>query len=162
MVLTCADTCCLINLINGRVLMLAATALGREIAAQGLVIDELQSLAQQIQQLVRSGNLRLIAGDQIFASEVDAVISGYNLGLGEAECIAIARKLGCSVATDDGKARRAAIAEVGKERVTGSLGLLRDLVRRQALDAVSAFRSYEAMLKAGAFLPAANLSFFES
>src|SRR3954470_4226896 len=114
--LTCTDTCCLINLIRGEVLDLAATTLEREICIQGLVEDELKADAEQVRLLVEAGKIRLVSGADLFASEVGIIASSYNLGLGEAECLALARKVGCSLASDDGKARRTAIAELGKTR----------------------------------------------
>ena len=50
-----------------------------------------------------------ISGSTVFASEVGDVAATYNLGLGEAECIAIAKKNGFTVASDDGSARKAAV-----------------------------------------------------
>jgi predicted nucleic acid-binding protein len=150
---TCADACCLINLNNGAVLEKIATAGHRKLVYQGLVEDELHSPAAAVRKLTAEGALTRISGSNIFASEISSIIRKYDLGLGESECIAIGVKYGMVVASDDGKARAAASNEVGRARVTGSIGLLKEAVSTGALTSGEAYRAYSLMVGAGAFFP---------
>jgi predicted nucleic acid-binding protein len=110
--------------------------------------------------MVGRGALTVVSGTTIFASEVLQVVDKYLLGLGEAECIAIGLKLNSSVASDDFRARRAAVTELGRSRVVGSIGLLREAVHAGALTSAAATAAYEEMRKHGAFLPRLEATYF--
>lgn len=157
---TCVDSCCLINLINGDVAEAVGGASGRQLMIQGFVEDEVQGHHAIIDKLVEENYLILIDGSTVFASEVGLIADTYNIGLGEAECIAIAKKRKCYLASDDNKARKAGIAEVGNSNVIGSIGLLRELVAQGVITAREAWTSYRLMKDAGAFLPKLSSNFF--
>lgn len=157
----CADSCCIINLLNGKALEVLVSP-DHPIRFQGLVEEELERHREELEPLLRTGAIVLISGDEIFASEVGAIAEKHNIGAGEAECIVIGNKFGMSVATDDGKARTAVLSELGKDRVTGSLGLLRNAVLNGKIDASAAYAIYERMKATGAFLPSVEKSFFEN
>jgi predicted nucleic acid-binding protein len=120
---------------------------------QGLVEDEMREDFTHIERLVTAGRVDLLSGDKIMASEVGTIADRYNLGLGESECIAIGRKFGIAVASDDRKARHAATRELGASNVIGSIGLLRLCVKAKIVTGSEAFEKYEEMKRRGAFLP---------
>lgn len=57
---------------------------------------------------------------------------------GEISCIVYAMKTGATVATDDYRARQTVIALCGQERLTGTVGLLDEMVKSGMLSARSA------------------------
>jgi predicted nucleic acid-binding protein len=157
----CADSCCIINLLNGGALGVLASP-DKPIAFQGLVEDELERHKGDLEPLLKAGAIVLISGDEIFASEVGAIAEKHNIGAGEAECIVVGNKLGMSVATDDSKARSAVQSELGKDRVIGSLGILKNAVLAGKIDSSDAYSIYEKMKATGAFLPSIDKAFFDS
>ena len=161
MIITCIDSCCLMNLLNSGFLIDLAASNQREFYIQGLVEDEMQTQATQVQQMISQRVLHLISGGSILASEVDYIASKYNLGLGESECIAIGKKMNIAVASDDKRARTAANYELGQSRVTGSIGLLREAVIAGNLRSSDAFQAYRNMRASGAFLPRLASEFFQ-
>lgn len=160
MIETCVDTCCLINLHNAGVLATIAASGVRRLMYQGLVEDELRDLRGDLAALTDAGIIQAIPGSQIFASEVAQILRRYDLGLGESECIAIGLRRGISVASDDNKARSAAKAELGADRVIGSIGLLKEAVIGGVLSTAEAYAAYVEMRAMGAFLPALTLTDF--
>jgi len=51
-------------------------------------------------------------------------------------------------------------AEIGAERLTSSIGLLREAIGAELLDQEAAFAAYELMKQLGGFLPALTREFF--
>lgn len=153
MIMTCVDACCLLNLIRGDFVSAVVVSATRSLCCQGLVIDEIVSDAPALARLIRSGALTEISGGQIFSSQLGAMAAAHNIGLGEAECIVIAKDLACSLASDDKRARTAAVAELGKARVTGSIGLIREAVAGGVVELDDAYLAYSKMINAGAYLP---------
>lgn len=156
----CVDTCCMINLLNGTLVRIFVERLQKDLRIQGLVEDELITHADEIKGLVADGVIRLIPGSEIFASEVRHVANKHNIGLGESECIALGLKNGWMVASDDGRARTAGIKEIGKERITGSIGILTQLVTAKVISQNTATTAYQKMKRAGGFLPKLPLNYF--
>jgi predicted nucleic acid-binding protein len=147
---------------NGDVLKVISAASHQRICFQGLVEDEIISRAAELVQLVQEKHVDIVSGEDLLASEIAAIVTQYNIGLGEAECILIGKKKQWRVASDDRKARLAATAEVGANQVTGSLGLLREVVGLGAISRSDAFDAYRQMRKLGGFLPAVEPTFFEA
>jgi predicted nucleic acid-binding protein len=153
MTLTCTDACCINNLINGKAVDAVAAANHRRFCVEGIIQDEVIQNREELERLIRSGLVQEFLGDNVKASEVGDVAAKHNIGLGEAECIAIGKKAGANVASDDSRARRAATNELGERRVTGTLGLLREAVARKTMTPSQAFESYRRMVEKGGYLP---------
>jgi predicted nucleic acid-binding protein len=160
MKLVCVDACCVINLIKGDAIDIVSSLQSIKLGMQGLVEDEIGESFDHIISLADKGRVSLLSGDQILASEVGAVASRYGIGLGESECIVIGKKLNCRIASDDKKARTAAHTELGKDRVTGSVGLLKLAVADGLLTERRAFELYEKMVSGGGFLPRLRVADF--
>lgn len=159
--IACADACCAINLINGNALEIVSDLSNLTLCIQGLVEDEIGEGYGRFEKLIAVGKIQLISGDDIRASEVSAVAGRYNIGLGESECIVIGKKYNCGVASDDRKARIAAESELGQGRIIGSVGLLKKAANEGLIDPASAYSIYQAMRKAGGFLPKVEPEFFK-
>ncbi|MCJ2054453.1 hypothetical protein [Methylobacterium sp. J-070] len=127
---------------------------------QGLVEDEILSHRDLLADLTGRGLIIHISGAEVFASEVGAIADKYNVGLGEAECIAIGLKSGCAVASDDRKARIAAETELGRSRIIGSIGLLAESVAAGVILPADAYTSYSIMKAKGAHLPRLSEDYF--
>lgn len=160
MILTCVDTCCILNSTKADFFGIIAVGLNRIFYIQGIVEDELNEVDDFGLELIQAGLLHSISGSTVFASEVGDVAANYNLGLGEAECIAIAKKNGFTVASDDGNARKAAAKELGREKIIGSLGLVVETVKSGIIDPSTAASGYDAMRRRGAFLPPVPNTYF--
>lgn len=78
------------------------------------------------------------------------------LGDGESSCLAVALERQATIATDDRAARR--YGEKANIAVTGTLGLLRALVRKQHLTMTEADTVLEAMIRQGYRSPVHRLS----
>jgi predicted nucleic acid-binding protein len=98
--------------------------------------------------------------DEISAEELAAFIEDNDLGAGESEAILACEQVGKDLWCDDRRARNVARERLGDQRVTGTLGVLLELVRLQDLAPEVAHVSYEAMIAAGGFLPARTLDEF--
>jgi predicted nucleic acid-binding protein len=111
--------------------------------------------------LIARGVLRLV--DDPWVVDAVALLSRtHRLGIGELECLAYAsRDATLIVCCDDGRARRVIAAQIGQERVVGSIGLLRRCVRNGVLLPAIAQQSYEQMRQAGAYLPVLSATFFQ-
>lgn len=148
------------NLLNAEILELIVRANCRILQYQGLVEDEIVTHREALQDLTERGLITQISGSEVFASEVAAIADKYNVGMGEAECIAIGLKSGCAVASDDRKARIAAEAELGRPRIVGSIGLLSEAVLARAISPIDAYACYRAMKQCGAHLPHISQDYF--
>ncbi len=162
MIITCADSCCLINLSKADFVEKIAHQIRRIFYIQGLVEDELNEVQNFGQALLAANLLQPISGSAVFASEVGQIAAPYNIDLGEAECIAIAEKNGYAFATDDNKARKAAQTVLGNHRVVGSLGLLTEAVKVGVIEPAEAAAGYSLMRARGAFLPRVSGNYFET
>src|SRR4051794_12337245 len=98
MSLIAIDTCCMINLLRGAVLVPISSTLHVQFAFQGLVFDELADDQAALQNLTRAGLAVEISGHDLYASQVADVALRYNIGLGEAECIVLGAMLGSPIA----------------------------------------------------------------
>ena len=96
----------------------------------------------------------------ISATDLAEFIELNDLGAGESEAILACEQIGRHVWCDDGRARTVARERLGIDKVTGTLGILKDLVRIQDLTPELAHSSYQAMIAAGGFLPSMTLQDF--
>lgn len=154
------DTSVIINLFNGSKLC-NVIRWEREWRIGPIVVRECNANIT-LHLLEKADYWEAIDDSAIDAAEFIRLINVYNLGEGEAECIAY-----CLNYTevyfycDDRRARRVALEILGRERVSGTLGLLRLVVAGNRMNAGEAYRSYVLMKEAGGFLPNISESYFE-
>lgn len=160
---TILDASTLINISNGKVLDLILALPGRTFIVSTEVRKESRTIAEIVDALVTLGLVEIIDDSVISAAAVAQARTAWQLGSGECECILAAAALGISsVACDDLKARRRIESELGTESLTGSLGLLKDLVNAGLLDSDEAYSAYLLMRAAGGFLPSVHQGYFDS
>jgi predicted nucleic acid-binding protein len=107
-----------------------------------------------------SSKLTLLDDNEATSSVFLDLLERFGLGDGETECLAFSVGTDFGVCSDDRKARQISESIIGKEKVTGSLGLLREAVHLGLVTADEAFQTYIKMKTAGGFLPDINLAFF--
>jgi predicted nucleic acid-binding protein len=155
------DASTLINLANGEVFAKIVSLPGRSFQVSPTVLKESLTVAKAIRAAVKRGDIALVDDGAIDASEFERALEEWGLGSGETECILAARVLACSVACDDGAARRIIERELGSARLTGSVGLLRDAVSAGLLTAQDAYDAFLRMKQLGGYLPTLALSDFQ-
>jgi predicted nucleic acid-binding protein len=151
-VIVILDASTLINLANGEVFAAIASLPGRSFKVSEVVRQESKTVARAIQIAIKRGDMAWVDADLIDAGEYEDALDSWGLGPGETECILAARVLGCSVACDDGAARRV-IKKNMDIQLTGSIGLLRDAVRAGLLTGPEAYDAFELMKRRGGYLP---------
>lgn len=156
------DASTLINLDNGEAFAQVLSIPGRSFQVSAEVLRESRTVAVAIKTAVQQGQIALVDDNAIDAAEYEDAIAEWQLGPGETECILAAKSLGCSVACDDGAARKVIRREIGVERLTGTVGLLRDAIAAGLTTAEAAFESYQQMKRRGGFLPDLKLADFQS
>lgn len=67
-------------------------------------------------------------------SDVASMATEYAIGIGESECLAIAKKYEFNFISDDKRARHAAMKAIPTAAVTGSIGLLCSLLDANAIN----------------------------
>ena len=149
------DACSIINLINGGCIDKVVSASYNDyfvgdVVLEHEMINPLQRLV--IQALITKGHVGVLRSSVPF-STVIAFQEKYNLGIGETECIVLCKKQGYAVCSDDRKASKTAIRELGSGRVLTSLRLLKDAVANTVLLCAEAIECYSQMLEKGGFLP---------
>ena len=110
---------------------------------------------------VERGDIDWVDDTAIDAQEFEDALAVWELGPGETECILAAKALGCSVACDDGAARKVIEREIGIPRMTGTVGLLREAVVAGLITAQQAYEAYQQMKRLGGFLPKLAVADFE-
>jgi predicted nucleic acid-binding protein len=154
------DACSWINLVNGNGALAVVLRLpGFEWHVGPLVRDECGDLAE-VEAAVGEGNVNALDDSLIGVNAFTALRTKHRLGPGETECIAFAMALGFGVCTDDGRAREAAATELGKDRLIGSIGLLKRSVSAGLITAAGALDMYEHMVARGAYLPVCAVTDF--
>lgn len=126
-----------------------------------IVRSECDDLQEHLDAFASDGKLIFLADDTLTPHEFAEILNLYELGLGETECIALAKQQGLSVCTDDKAARKAAAEHLGAGRVVGSLGLVRECVHRGLMTLQEACVAYNAMKACGAFLPPITPNYFD-
>ncbi|MGS0997110.1 hypothetical protein [Rhodanobacter sp. UC4451_H18] len=155
------DASTLINLANGGVLGDVLVLDGFEFLVGEAVLEEIPSIAEEVEQVVATGLLRFVDDNVITAKAFSQAKREMRLGDGETECILAAGIMGCCIACDDKQARREAKARLDPEdRVTGSIGLLRALCAAGKASPHEALAAYQLMIERGGYLPEASLELF--
>lgn len=155
------DASTLINLDNGDVLAKVLSLPGWTFQISSEVLRESRSVAKAIKGAVERGDIDWVDDTAIDAEEYKDALADWELGPGETECILAAKAQGCSVACDDGAARRVVEREIGVPRMTGTVGLLREAIVAGVVTAEEAFEAYQQMKRLGGFLPKLSLADFK-
>lgn len=154
------DASTLINLANGGVFATIVSLPDLTFQVSEVVLRESQTVAKAIRAAVKRGDIAWVDDGQIDADEFEDALSDWGLGPGETECLLAAKALNCSVACDDGAARRMIEIELGTARLTGTVGLLRQAISAGVITPEAAFAAYQQMKRLGGFLPNLALSDF--
>lgn len=155
------DASTLINLDNGDVIAEVLSLPGRTFQISPEVLRESRTVAKAVKAAVGRGDIDWVDDTAIDAKEYENALAVWELGPGETECILAAKALGCSVACDDGAARKVIECEIGVSRMTGTVGLLREAVAAGLITAEEAFNAYQQMKRLGGFLPKLSLVDFK-
>lgn len=155
------DASTLINLDNGDVLTEVLSLPLRAFQISPEVLRESRTVAKAIKAAVERGDIDWVDDTAIDAQEFEDALAVWELGPGETECILAAKALGCSVACDDGAARKVIESEIGIPRMTGTVGLLREAVVAGLITAQQAYEAYQQMKRLGGFLPKLAVADFE-
>lgn len=147
------DACTLINLANGEVLSEILQLPGIEFQVSAIVRRESRTISEAIDVAVGSGRLALVDDALISVGDFIRVKSELELDDGETECILAAQALACTIACDDGAARKAIVELLGEARLIGSIGLLRMAITAGLINQERAIESYQLMRQRGGFLP---------
>lgn len=151
---TLFDASSLLNLSNGGLLELVPQRLTVEMALGPQVFAECRTITDELESMIRNGLATLVDDDDIPATGFLNLFNKYGLGFGETECLALAKHHGWNLCCDDKRARRMVRAEVGPERLTGTMGLLTALVSGAVLTTSEAAAAHSRMILRGGFLPA--------
>lgn len=154
------DASTAINLANGDVLDVVLRLDGLTFAIGPIVLKECGTHQATIGDQISKGLLGLASDEAIPASIFLQFLEKYELGDGETECLVIASLESCVVCCDDAAARRAVANELGRQSVSGSIGLLKEAVKQGALTPSQAVMAYEQMRVKGAFLPDLPSAYF--
>jgi len=114
------------------------------------VLNEVQKII--VEALIVKKKIILLQSD-VTASLIAELKAKYKLGLGETECMALCKSCDKAICTDDFKARKFSVIELGEPRVFGSLLLLKESVNTSTLSCLEVLASYSLMIEKGAFLP---------
>jgi predicted nucleic acid-binding protein len=152
-VIVVLDASTLINLDNGGVFAIVVSVPGRSFQVSAEVLRESRTVARAIRNAVEGGHVHLVDDSAIDAQDFKDALADWELGPGETECILAAKALGCAVACDDGAARRVIEREIGVSRMTGTVGLLREVIAAGLMTSEAAFEAYQQMKRLGGFLP---------
>src|ERR1700734_2890640 len=107
------DASSVINLQRAGLLqnVLGLTAFGTTFHVGSIVRDECTDLQDLLDQLAQDGLLNIRTDEGTTPEAFANILDLYDLGLGETECITLAKSLDYAICTDDKAARKAAVAE---------------------------------------------------
>jgi predicted nucleic acid-binding protein len=147
------DASSLLNLVHGDALDIVLKIPGLVARIGPQVRGECSSIKIQLDAAIESGRIIMLNDAMLPSSKFVSLLSQYQLGAGETECLAFASMGDDVVCCDDRRARAMITKELGSGRVTGSLGLLARAVHHSLLSSEVAFASYQQMRRRGGFLP---------
>lgn len=164
MIYTLADASSLINLGKSGFFQEVIEMPTRKFLVGPLVLEEVyagEAGVDLVEDATRKGIVLQLDDSLIDADRYIELLGTYGLGEGETECIAYSEKLGYSILTDDRKARLVICDLLGRDRLAGSLALLREAVSQKTMSGSDAYNGYIAMRRAGAFLPVLHREYFD-
>ena len=155
------DSSSVINLFNAGALVLLCRFEGHEFFVPPMVVGECHGdCASELLNLKNEGCINFLDDDTVDADHYLELLEQYQLGAGETECMAVAAADDFNVCCDDRKAREKTAILIGKDKVFGSLRLLRWMVESVIIDCGAAFSAFQTMKQEGGFLPDTPKSFF--
>jgi predicted nucleic acid-binding protein len=155
------DASALINLINGGALDAVLAIPKHQFFIGPVVYSEcVDGGTSGMLLALKNDKLTRLDDSQISGGVFLNLLARHKLGDGETECLAFSIASGYGICSDDRKARQVAEASVGKEKIVGSLGLLREAVEFRLLTPASAYQKYLEMKAEGGFLPEISTQFF--
>jgi len=120
-------------------------------------VDEYEK--RVINGLIKNGKL-ISANHNVPLKEFLKIKNNFKIGNGESESIALCNELGFSLLCDDRKARECGKKILGKEKVFGSLYLLKRCVDESMMECTQANNFYREMESKGGFLPDLEKTYF--
>lgn len=147
------DASTLINLDYGGVLPAVLSLPNRDFQVSETVRKESKTVVVAIEAAVECGDIGWVDADLVDATDYENALSMWGLGPGETECILAAQVLNCTVACDDKAARRVIQRKLSAIGLTGSIGLLGDVVLERAMTMPQAYAAYQSMKAHGGYLP---------
>lgn len=157
------DACGVINLIAGGIAQSCLEPIDPTAQVTPATEGECQGkqyTARVLRLLIEAALLEL-SEIEITADDLTSFMTEHQLGAGESEAILTCRAVQKHFWCDDRKARNVARGLLGEDAVTGTIGILRELVSLGEIAADEAFGAYAAMRAAGAFLPVLEQADFE-
>lgn len=130
-----------------------------------LVLGECEqddAIPSALQRAIDHEKIVLLDDSSISGTAFLHFLQSYELGEGETECLTFGVSADFVVCCDDRRARRMIAQELGEDRVTGSLGLMKAAVAGGMLSVAEAMAGYHRMKAAGAFLPNIDAHFFRA
>lgn len=155
------DSCAVINLAHAGALELICSLEAVEWWLPPVVVDESGPTCAAITlELQQRGLINFLDDDSVNANRFLELLGAHGLGAGETECMAVAAESDYHICCDDRKARAAASALIGPERVFGCIRVLRWCVEQRKIECGEAKRLLRVMRERGGFLPDTPQSFF--
>jgi len=149
------DSCSLINLSNAKVLDKIFYLEGISFIIPFAVLDECKSIKGHLDQLINE-EILLLDEETIDIKTYEEILNKYKLGDGETECISLCKITGHIMCSDDNRARKSGIKELGNENVIGSLRLLNYLSQERIISCSELSTAYYLMKSSGGFIPNLN------
>lgn len=160
---TVLDTSVLVNCSNGGVLAILFKLLKRVFVIPPAVATEFEAGdIAALQEAGKAGRVTILNDADVPGALYLRLLRDWGLGEGETESIAFAAHNDAAFACDDRLARRRATELLGADRVSGTLGLLKEAVAESLITRTDAFAAYQQMRAAGGFLPQISIDFFDS
>ncbi len=116
--------------------------------------DECTSVYDQINAMLEKGYLSKFDGSLVGVNKVSEIALNFSLGIGESECLAIAKDHGYDFICDDRKARRTARSLLSaNSKITGSIGILCELIDTGHVSALEATGALNQIREYGGHVP---------
>jgi predicted nucleic acid-binding protein len=157
------DASALIHLLNGNLLDVVLTLPEKTWFVGPIVLQECEqsgNVPQVLQQAIDNKSILVLDDSTISATSFLLFLQSYGLGEGETECLTFGSISDYIICCDDRRARQMIAKELGNDRLTGSLGLLKESVQKGILMVAEAIEGYNTMVVKGAFLPNIDQNFF--
>jgi predicted nucleic acid-binding protein len=148
---------------NGNLLDTVLSLPGRTWFIGPIVLQECEqsgNIPQALQQAIDNKSISVLDDSTLSATSFLLFLQTYGLGEGETECLTFGSVSDYIICCDDRRARQMIAQELGNARVTGSIGLLKELVHQAVLTVTKAMEGYNRMKAMGAFLPDIDEKFF--
>lgn len=154
---TIVDACALINIVNSAIPETILADPARTFYVQGIVLYECRNQSFEIRRLIETGVIREIDGSSVSVGAVNVCARQYGIGIGEAECIILAKLNGLDILIDDQKGKRSASRELcgsaTDARVFGTIKHICNCIDAKIISDGDAARILGSMIAAGGYLP---------